>query len=49
MQPDFHTAQITATKLLLKQNINSLHIDVRNFKFDKNIVIDSVQNYAKIV
>ena len=49
MQPNFNRAQQEATKLLLKQSINNLHIDVRNFKFDKNIVIDSIQNYAKRV
>ena len=49
MQPNFNRAQQEATKLLLKQSINNLRIDVRNFKFDKNIVIDSIQNYAKQV
>ncbi len=49
MEPDFCRAQSEATKLLLQQDINSLHIDIRNFKFDKNIIIDSIQNYAKVV
>jgi hypothetical protein len=49
MKPDFSKAQNEATKLLLKQNFNSLNIDVRTFKFDRNIKIDSIQHYAKIV
>lgn len=47
--PDFDRAQNEATALLLKQNLTSLFIDVRKFKYDRKIVIDSVQNYAKIV
>lgn len=49
MKPDFSKAQNEATKLLLKQEFDSLYIDVRNFKFDKNIYIDSIQHYSKIV
>lgn len=49
MSPEFSKAKAEATKLLLKQNITDLHIDVRKFVFDKNIIIDSVQHYAKVV
>lgn len=49
MKPDFFKAQNEATKLLLKQNFNSLNIDIRNFEFDRNIKIDSIQHYAQIV
>lgn len=47
--PDFAKAQDAATKLLLLQNISSLFIDVRKFIFDRNIIIDSIQNYSAIV
>lgn len=49
MTPDFAKAQDAATKLLLLQDINNLFIDVRTFVFDRNIIIDSVQNYSAIV
>lgn len=49
MQPDFSKAQLEATKLLLQQELTSFHIDVRNFKFDKNIIIDSIQHYSQLV
>ena len=49
MEPNFSKAQSEATKLLLQQDLDSLHIDIRKFTFDKNIVIDSIQNYASIV
>ena len=48
-RPDFDKAQNEATKLLLKQNFDSLSIDVRQFEFDRPIRIDSVQNYASMV
>lgn len=48
MTPDFDRAHYEATELLLKQSLNSLRVDVRNFKFDKSIRIDSIQNYAKL-
>lgn len=48
-RPDFDKAQNEATNLLLHQNLTSLFIDVRKFRFDKPIFIDSVQNYSKIV
>lgn len=48
MKPDFDKAQNTATELLLRQNINSLYIDVRNFTLPSYITIDSMQNYASI-
>lgn len=48
-RPDFNRAQNVATKLLLKQNPESLLIDVRQFDFDRRIQIDSVQNYSSVV
>lgn len=48
-KPDFDRAQNEATKLLLRQKINSLFIDVRKFTFDRRIIIDSVQHYAHIL
>ena len=48
MTPDFERAQNTATRLLLRQDIDSLYMDVRRFRFDRNIVIDSIQNYCQI-
>lgn len=49
MSPEFGKAQLEATKLLLKQNITDLHIDVKDFIYDKNVIIDSVQHYAEAV
>lgn len=47
--PNFSKAQDAATQLLLLQDISSLYIDIRNFKFDRPIIIDSIQNYCRIV
>ena len=47
-KPDFERAQNTASELLLKQKIDGLYIDVRNFSFDRRIIIDSLQNYARV-
>ena len=49
MSPDFSKAHLEATKLLLKQDITDLNIDVREFNYDKKIVIDSVQHYSDVV
>lgn len=49
VRPDFDRAQNEATKLLLRQDISSLFVDVRKFVFDRKIHIDSVQNYARIL
>ena len=46
MTPNFDRAQNLATELLLKQDLNSLFIDVRNFTFDRKIYIDTLQNYS---
>lgn len=46
IKPDFDRAQNEATNLLLSQDFDSLFIDVRKFRFDKKILIDSVQNFA---
>lgn len=48
MSPNFEKAQLFATKLLLLQNLNSLYIDIRKFKFDRPIIIDSYQHYAEV-
>lgn len=45
---DFKTARHLASELSLKQNLDSLFIDVINFDIDMPIVIDSIQNYSKI-
>lgn len=47
-KPDFEKAQNLATELLLKQSNNSLMIDVRKFKFDIPIVIDTMQHYCYV-
>lgn len=46
--PDFNKAQHLATQLLLRQNIDSLKIDVRSFKFDQPVCIDSIQHYSQV-
>ena len=48
-RPDFDRAQNIATELLLQQHINSLFIDIRTFRFNKRIKIDSIQNFAQTV
>lgn len=45
---DFKRARHLATELLLKQNIDSLFIDVINFDIDIPVAISSVQNFSKI-
>lgn len=47
-RPDFDRAQNAATELLLRQNITGLFVDVRNFTFDRRIIIDTVQHYASV-
>lgn len=47
-RPDFEKAQNAATDLLLQQNLTSLFIDVRRFKFDRRIIIDSIQHFALV-
>lgn len=48
MTPDFELASKTATRLLIKQNLSSLFIDVREFRLNK-ITIDTIQHYSEIV
>lgn len=48
MKPDFDKAQNAATKLLLKQDISSLFIDVRNFHLPEAVYIESMQNFCNI-
>lgn len=47
-KPDFEKAQNLATELLLKQSCNSLMIDVCHLKFDKKIIIDTMQSYCNV-
>ncbi len=47
-RPDFDRAQNMATELLLRQNITGLFVDVRNFTFDRRVIIDTVQHYASV-
>lgn len=49
MAPNFEKAQSLATALLLKQRFSNLKIDVREFVFDLNITIDTIQHYASVV
>ena len=48
MKPAFDKAQNTATKLLLQQDITSLHIDVRSLTLPDHIHIDSMQNFCAL-
>lgn len=48
MKPDFNRAQNAATELLLKQTINSLYLDARNFILPDGIIIDTVQNFSEL-
>lgn len=48
MKPDFDKAQNAATKLLLKQDINSLFIDVRSFSLPEAVFIESMQNFCNV-
>lgn len=48
MKPDFDKAQNAATKLLLKQDITSLFIDVRNFSLPEAVFIESMQNFCDV-
>lgn len=45
---DFKRARHLATELLLKQDLDSLFINVIDFDIDIPVKIDSVQNYAKL-
>ena len=49
MKPDFDRAQNAATELLLRQTIDSLYLDARNFILPDGIVIDTVQNFSELV
>ena len=44
--PDFHRATIMATELLCRQNLSERILDVKNLRYDKNIVFDTIQNYC---
>ncbi len=48
MRPNFDKCEKTATKLLLRQNIGNLFIDVRKLRFDKKILFDTFQNYCRL-
>lgn len=46
--PDFDAAKYAAANLLLQQNITQLRFDIRQFHFDRKIIIDSIQRYSQI-
>lgn len=48
MKPDFDRCEKVATRLLLKQDIESLYVDVLKLKFEKSIFFDTIQNYCAI-
>ena len=47
MKPDFDRCEKVATRLLLKQDIESLYVDVLKLKFEKSIFFDTIQNTAR--
>ena len=48
MKPDFSRAEEAARLLRLSQPSCSLKCDIREAKFDRQIIIDTFQNYARI-
>lgn len=48
MKPDFDRCEKVATRLLLKQDIESLYVDVLKLKFEKSIFFNTIQNYCAI-
>ncbi|WRS27252.1 ImmA/IrrE family metallo-endopeptidase [Oscillospiraceae bacterium MB08-C2-2] len=48
MKPDFERCRRLATQLLLRQNKAALQTDVRSLTFDRPVLIDSLQNYARL-
>lgn len=47
-QPRFELCVDLATSLLAKQQLTTSMIDITTLKFDKNIIIDSMQNYCRL-
>ncbi|ADZ82514.1 ImmA/IrrE family metallo-endopeptidase [Cellulosilyticum lentocellum] len=47
-KPNFKLCEKLATKLLAMQNIDSSKIDIMNLNYDKTIIFDTIQNYAKL-
>lgn len=47
MKPNFERCANLATDLLYKQQIDTTKIDVKKLKYDKNIIIDSIQGYVE--
>ena len=47
-KPNFRLCEKLATQLLVRQNLISTRIDVRQLNYDKTIIFDSIQNYAAI-
>ena len=45
-KPDFEKCTQLATELLYKQNIQDRTLDIRNLKYDKTIIFESIQNYC---
>lgn len=46
-KPDFNSCVCLATKLLARQSFDTTKIDVLKFKYDKNIIFDTIQNYSR--
>lgn len=46
LTPDFEKCTKIATMLLHKQNISDRVLDIRNLKYDKRIIFDTIQGYA---
>lgn len=48
VKPNFDLCELLATRLLSKQNLTTSKVDVRELKYDKNIIFDSIQNYCAL-
>lgn len=47
-KPNFKLCEKLATQLLAKQNLTSTKINVQNLKYNKTIIFDTIQNYARL-
>ena len=47
-RPDFDKCTVEATKLLYKQDVSNLILNIQNLVFDKNIIFESLQNYCQL-
>jgi Zn-dependent peptidase ImmA (M78 family) len=46
LKPDFEKCSALATELLYQQDIRDRILDIRELQYDKNIIFDTIQNYA---